>query len=172
MVWLDRFALQPHHIDLVMPRIAVITADFDVGAELTRLESGAGAVASFVGVVRGESRGRPLAALTLEHYPGMTEAALAAIAETAMARWWLLDCVVIHRIGRLSPGARIVLAAASSAHRGDALEATAFLIDWLKTDAPFWKREDFADGGSAWVEARKDDHDTRDRWRTGRATTT
>lgn len=147
-----------------MPRIIVGNADFDVGAELTRLESGAGAVASFIGIVRGNSQGRPLAALTLEHYPGMTEAALAAIAETAMTRWRLLDCLVIHRIGRLTPGARIVLAAASSAHRGDALEATAFLIDWLKTDAPFWKREDFADGESAWVEARQSDHETRDRW--------
>ncbi|MCF3947931.1 molybdenum cofactor biosynthesis protein MoaE [Acidiphilium iwatense] len=153
-----------------MPRILVTTEDFDVGAELARLESGAGAIASFVGVVRGESDGRELAALTLEHYPGMTETALAGIAETAMTRWRLTDCVIIHRIGRLVPGSRIVLAAASSAHRGDALEATAFLIDWLKTDAPFWKREDFAEGGSAWVEARTDDQKARDRWQIGGTT--
>jgi molybdopterin synthase catalytic subunit len=94
----------------------------------------------------------------------MTESALADIAQTAMRRWRLLDCTIIHRVGRLEPDARIVLAAASSAHRGDALEATAFLIDWLKTDAPFWKREDFADGSATWVSAREDDQTARDRW--------
>lgn len=150
-----------------MPRILVTPGDFDVGAELTRLEAGAGAVGSFVGIVRREAYGKALAALTLEHYPGMTETALAAIAETAMTRWRLIDCTIIHRIGRLLPGARIVLAAASSLHRGDALDATAFLIDWLKTDAPFWKREDFADGASAWIEAHADDLDARNRWQSG-----
>lgn len=149
-----------------MPRVVVATDDFDIGAELGRLEAGAGAVASFVGIVRGNSGGRTLAALTLEHYPGMTEHALAAIADTAMTRWLLLDCLIIHRIGRLEPGARIVLAAASSAHRGDALEATTYLIDWLKTDAPFWKREDFSDGTSAWVPPRSTDQAARARWAT------
>ncbi|MGC9269602.1 molybdenum cofactor biosynthesis protein MoaE [Acidiphilium sp.] len=152
-----------------MPRIVVGPADFDLDAELRRLETGAGAVASFVGLVRGTAQGdtgvsRPLAALTLEHYPGMTEQALAAIADTAMTRWHLLDCTIIHRVGCLKPGARIVLAAASSAHRRDALEATGFLIDWLKTDAPFWKREDFIDGTTTWVAARSADTDARDRW--------
>ncbi|HEX7389518.1 MAG TPA: molybdenum cofactor biosynthesis protein MoaE [Acidiphilium sp.] len=150
-----------------MPRILVTPDDFDVGAELARLEAGAGAVGSFVGIVRREAHGKTLAALTLEHYPGMTETALAAITKTAMTRWRLIDCMIIHRIGRLLPGARIVLAAASSAHRGDALNATAFLIDWLKTDAPFWKREDFADGDFAWVEAHAGDIDTRNRWQSG-----
>jgi molybdopterin synthase catalytic subunit len=147
-----------------VPRILVSLADFDIAAELERLQADAGAVASFVGVVRGQVDGRPLAALTLEHYPGMTEAALTGIAEMAMARWTLTDCTIIHRIGRLEPGARIVLAAAASAHRADAIAATAFLIDWLKTDAPFWKREDFIDGASQWVDARDDDILSRNRW--------
>lgn len=150
-----------------MARILVGPEDFDVGAELARLEAEAGAVASFVGIVRGDSGGRKLAALTLEHYPGMTEAALAGIAEEAARRWPISDCTIIHRVGRLEPGARIVLAAAASAHRSAALEATGFLIDWLKTDAPFWKREDFASGDAAWVEARDADIAARDRWQTG-----
>jgi molybdopterin synthase catalytic subunit len=146
-----------------MPRILVSTADIDIGAELARLEAGAGAVASFLGIVRGQSQGRALRAMTLEHYPGMTEHALHAIAEQAMARWRLHDCTIVHRVGRLEPEARIVLAAASSAHRADALEATQFLIDWLKTDAPFWKREEF-DDGAAWVAARAEDDAARRRW--------
>lgn len=148
-----------------MARILVTEADIDVGAELTRLEDHAGAVASFLGVVRAEAGGRQLEAMTLEHYPGMTERAIAVIAADAMARWRLIDYTIIHRIGRLAPGARIVLAAASSLHRADALEATQFLIDWLKTDAPFWKREEFADGDAAWVAAHADDDAARDRWR-------
>lgn len=148
------------------PRIRVGPEDFDTGAELARLEAGAttGGVASFVGIVRGKSDGRTLAALTLEHYPGMTESALAAIAADAMRRWPITDCTIIHRIGRLEPGARIVLAAAASSHRESALAATAFLIDWLKTDAPFWKREDFTDGNTTWVAARDTDQTARDRW--------
>jgi molybdopterin synthase catalytic subunit len=149
-----------------MPRIIVGPADFDVGTELARLETNtsAGAVASFLGIVRATAHGRTLAALTLEHYPGMTERALADIAQTAMTRWHLLDCLIIHRTGRLEPGARIVLAAAASPHRTDALAATAFLIDWLKTDAPFWKREDFHDGTADWVAPRETDQTARDRW--------
>ena len=150
-----------------MARILVGPDDFDVGAELAQLEAEAGAVASFVGIVRGDSGGRKLAALTLEHYPGMTEAALAGIAEEAARRWPISDCTSIHRVGRLEPGARIVLAAAASAHRTAALEATGFLIDWLKTDAPFWKREDFVGGDAAWVEARDADIAARDRWQAG-----
>jgi molybdopterin synthase catalytic subunit len=147
-----------------MVRILVTEADIDVGAELARLEDGAGAVASFLGLVRGQSQGRALLAMTLEHYPGMTERALDGIAAQAMARWRLNNCTIIHRVGRLAPGARIVLAAASSAHRADALEATQFLIDWLKTDAPFWKHEEFTEGASAWVAARAEDDAARDRW--------
>jgi molybdopterin synthase catalytic subunit len=147
-----------------MPRIVITASDIDTGAELARLEAGAGAVASFLGIVRGQSQGRDLLAMTLEHYPGMTERALAAIADQAMTRWRLFDCTIIHRVGRLEPGARIVLAAAASAHRADALEATQFLIDWLKTEAPFWKREEYAEG-AAWVVARAEDDAARERWR-------
>jgi molybdopterin synthase catalytic subunit len=148
-----------------MPRIFVTAANIDTGAELARLEDGAGAVASFLGIVRGQSHGKALRAMTLEHYPGMTERALATIADQAMTRWRLHDCTVIHRIGRLEPGDRIVLAAASSAHRADALEAVQYLIDWLKTEAPFWKQEDFIEGGTTWVAARAEDDAARDRWR-------
>ena len=147
-----------------MPRIVVTTEDIDVGVEIAALEAGAGAVASFVGVVRGEAGGRRLTSLILEHYPAMTEASLAEIAKTAANRWQLTGCTIIHRVGELTPGARIVLAAAASAHRADALAATAFLIDWLKTDAPFWKRENFADGTSHWVSARAEDQEARNRW--------
>lgn len=148
-----------------MPRVLVSASDIDIGAELARLETGAGAVASFLGIVRGRSHGKALLAMTLEHYPGMTERALGAIAEQAMTRWRLHDCTIIHRIGRLGAGARIVLAAASSAHRADALEATQFMIDWLKTEAPFWKREEFAEGGASWVAARAEDDAALERWR-------
>ncbi|SIR40123.1 MULTISPECIES: molybdenum cofactor biosynthesis protein MoaE [Acidiphilium] len=147
-----------------MPRIIVGPADFDPGTALATLEADAGAVASFIGIVRGIADNRPLTALTLEHYPGMTEQALATIANTAMIRWRLLDCLIIHRTGRLEPGARIVLAAAASAHRGDAIEAMTFLIDWLKTDAPFWKHEEFRDGTARWVAPRETDQSARDRW--------
>nr|WP_035186443.1 molybdenum cofactor biosynthesis protein MoaE [Acidiphilium sp. JA12-A1] len=150
--------------DRSMPRIVVTTEDIDVGAELAALEAGAGAVASFVGVVRGEADGRRLTSLILEHYPAMTEGSLAEIAKTAANRWQLTGCTIIHRVGELTPGDRIVLAAAASAHRADALAATAFLIDWLKTDAPFWKRENFADGTSHWVSARDEDQEARNRW--------
>ncbi len=147
-----------------MPIIRIQAEDFDVGAELARLEVGAGAVASFVGIVRAEAHGKRLTALTLEHYPGMTERAASAIADQAMMRWPLSDCTIIHRIGRLAPGARIVVAAAASAHRAAALEATAFLIDWLKTDAPFWKHETFTNGETAWVAPRTEDDQARSRW--------
>ena len=106
----------------------------------------------------------PIAAMMLEHYPGMTERAMARIAAAAERRWSLLGCTLIHRVGRLAPGANIVLVVAAAAHRQAALDATAFLIDWLKTRAPFWKKEIFADGGEAWVEARAADEDTAARW--------
>ncbi|MES2497880.1 MAG: molybdenum cofactor biosynthesis protein MoaE [Pseudomonadota bacterium] len=142
--------------------VRVQTADVDVGAELARLEVlGGGGVASFTGVVRG---GGGLQALELEHHPGMTEAMMTRIAEEAAARWPLLGVTAIHRHGRMLPGQRIVLVAAASPHRAAALEATNFLIDWLKTRAPFWKKEHFADGTSRWVEARAEDDDAAARW--------
>ncbi|MBD3759495.1 molybdenum cofactor biosynthesis protein MoaE [Rhizorhabdus sp.] len=143
-------------------RVIVQTADIDVGAELARLEAlGGGAVASFTGVVRG---GGGLTALELEHHPGLTEAMMRKIAGEAARRWPLLGVTAIHRHGRLLPGQRIVLAAAASPHRAAALEATSFLIDWLKTGAPFWKKEYFGDGSSRWVEARADDDAAAARW--------
>lgn len=145
-----------------MKRVLVQAADFDAGAELARLNlAGVGGVGSFIGVVRG---GDGLAALELEHYPQMTERALAAIADQALARWDLLGCTVIHRFGRLLAGENIVFVGAASAHRGDALAATAFLIDWLKTSAPFWKREIFRDGTVRWVEARAADELVAQAW--------
>ena len=150
-----------------MARIRVQTEDFDAGAELAWLAAGrtdVGGIGCFVGTVRGGVGGRALAALVLEHYPAMTERALGQIVAEAERRWALLGCTVIHRVGRLEPGANIVLVAAASAHRADALEATAFLIDWLKTKAPFWKREEFAGGGAEWVAARETDAAAADRW--------
>lgn len=142
--------------------IDVRASDFDPGAELARLEAlGGGGVASFTGVVRG---GNGLAALELEHHPAMTQAMMTRIAQEAATRWPLLGVTAIHRHGRLLPGQRIVFVAAASPHRAAALEATAFLIDWLKTRAPFWKKEHFADGSSQWVDARKEDDEAAARW--------
>ena len=144
--------------------IRVMADDFDVGAELARLEGlGGGAVASFVGIVRG---GDGLVALELEHHPGMTEASMQRVADEAARRWPLIGMTLIHRHGRLEPGERIVLVAAASPHRAAALEATGFLIDWLKTSAPFWKKEHFAAGGARWVEARIADDEAAARWNT------
>lgn len=150
-----------------MATIRVEHSDFDVSAELTALTAGRtdiGGVGCFVGMVRDNGGGRPIAAMTLEHYPAMTERAIARITAEAEARWSLLGCTVIHRVGRLTPGANIVLVLAASAHRQAALDATAFLIDWLKTKAPFWKREEFADGRAEWVEAREADEAAAGRW--------
>lgn len=145
-----------------MIEVRVQAADFDPGAELARLErQGGGAVASFTGLVRGDGG---LVALELEHYPGMTERVMREVAAEAMARWPLKGVVAIHRIGRLAPGARIVLAAAASPHRHAALEACAFLIDFLKVRATFWKREHFGDGAARWVEARGADDAAAGRW--------
>jgi molybdopterin synthase catalytic subunit len=147
--------------------IRVEEPPFDVGAELGafgRNDSAVGAVASFVGYVRGTGTGAPLVALTLEHYPGMTERQLAAIEAEARARWPLMDVLVIHRHGRMLPGEPIVLVAVSSAHRQAAFEACQFLMDWLKTKAPFWKQEETAEG-TQWVDAKASDDDAADRWR-------
>jgi molybdopterin synthase catalytic subunit len=139
--------------------IRVQQQDFDPGAELAALTRGrgdVGGVAQFIGLVRDRADGKPIQAMTLEYYPGMTERKLAEIEAEARRRWPLLDCLVIHRHGRLVPGERIVLVATVSAHRTAALEACRFLIDWLKTEAPFWKFEETAEGGQ-WVEAREAD---------------
>ena len=150
------------------PRIAVQPAPFDTAAELAALAATpygqVGGIGCFLGIVRDAAAGRSLLAMTLEHYPGMTERALAAIAAQAATRWPLLGCTLIHRTGRLVPGEPIVLVATASPHRQAALDSTAFLIDWLKTRAPFWKQEHFADGDSAWVEARTTDEDAAARW--------
>ena len=148
------------------PTTRVQPGPFDLAAELAALTAGRtdiGGVGSFVGVVR-DDPARPLVSLTLEHYPGMTEAAMAGIATQACQRWSLLGCTLVHRVGRLAPGEGIVLVLAAAGHRGAALEATAFLIDWLKTRAPFWKSEQFADGRTDWVVAREADDAAAARW--------
>lgn len=147
-----------------MARIQVQEALFDVAAESAALTAGrtdVGGVASFLGVCRGDDG---LAAMVLEHYPGMTERALGRIAAEAEARWPLTGCTVIHRVGRILPGEPIVLVLTASAHRAAALESCAFLIDWLKTRAPFWKREEFADGDARWVAAKNEDDAAAARW--------
>ena len=149
-----------------MARISVQQADFDVGAEFAALTAGRtdiGGIGCFVGIVR-SNPGECVAAMTLEHYPAMTERAIARIVEEAERRWSLLGCTVIHRVGRLTAGENIVLVLAASSHRQAALDATAFLIDWLKTKAPFWKREEFTDGAATWVEARETDDAAAARW--------
>jgi len=150
-----------------MATVRVQAAAFDTGAELAALLAGrtdVGGVGCFVGLVRDRAGGRPIVGMTLEHYPGMTERALMSIAAEAEARWELQGCTVIHRHGRLRPGEPIVLILTASAHRQAALDSTAFLIDWLKTRAPFWKQEELADGGAQWVEARAADADAAARW--------
>lgn len=150
-----------------MARILVQPEDFDLSAELARMTNGRsdiGGIGSFIGTVRGTAKGRQITSMTLEHYPGMTERALARIASAAEARWSLLGCTIIHRVGLLAPGANIVLVLAAAAHRQAALDATAFLIDWLKTSAPFWKKERFETGEEAWVEAREADDLATARW--------
>jgi molybdopterin synthase catalytic subunit len=146
--------------------IRVQREDFDVGAELDRLACGnrrIGGVASFVGLVRDMGGSDPVTALTLEHYPGMTEKKLAEIEAEAHRRWPLDAVLIVHRYGRLELGERIVLVATASPHREAALEACHFLIDWLKTKAPFWKREE-TPTGERWVEARVEDDAATERW--------
>ena len=146
------------------PTVRVQEAPFDPAAESAALTAGRtdiGGLASFVGLCRADDG---LAAMVLEHYPGMTERAIARIAEEACARWPLSGCTVVHRVGRLRPGDPIVLVLTASAHRAAALESCAFLIDWLKTGAPFWKREEFAGGAERWVEAKAEDDAAASRW--------
>jgi molybdopterin synthase catalytic subunit len=149
-----------------LAHVRVQREDFDVGRELEVLTAGrtdVGAVASFVGVVRASNDGAHVHAMTLEHYPGMTEKALEDICAQAAARWDLLDTLVIHRVGALEPGDRIVLVGVSSAHRGEAFAACEFIMDYLKTRAPFWKREQTSEG-ARWVEARDSDDAAAGRW--------
>ncbi|MEW5863727.1 MAG: molybdopterin synthase catalytic subunit MoaE [Pseudomonadota bacterium] len=146
-------------------KILVQREDFDPGAEITALarDAAVGAVASFVGLVRDENDGARVGAMTLEHYPGMTEKAIGAIVEEASRRWQVLGCTVIHRYGELKPGERIVLVAIASGHRGDAFAACEFVMDYLKTRAPFWKKEQTPEG-ERWVEARATDDAAAARW--------
>jgi molybdopterin synthase catalytic subunit len=146
--------------------IRVQKEDFDIGAEIAALTDGRrdiGGVASFIGLVRDVAGDESVGAMTLEHYPGMTEKKLQEIDVEANRRWSLSASLIIHRYGRLEPGDRIVLVITASAHRQAALESCAFLIDWLKTKAPFWKLEDTA-AGPQWVEARDSDDKAADRW--------
>lgn len=140
--------------------------DFDVGVELAALTYGktsVGGLGVFVGLVRDIHGGESVKALTLEHYPGMTEKKLEEIEAEARARWPLDDTLIVHRVGRMEPGENIVLVACTSAHREAALDATAFLIDWLKTKAPFWKYEETG-SGDRWVDARESDDAAAARW--------
>jgi molybdopterin synthase catalytic subunit len=146
--------------------IKVQHEDFDIGAEVALLTDGnhsVGGLACFVGLVRDMAGGDAIDTMTLEHYPGMTERQLEKIEAEALERWDLMGTVIIHRFGTLAPGDRIVMVAATSAHRQDALESCQFLIDWLKTKAPFWKLE--ATGkGEHWVDAREEDRISEERW--------
>ena len=151
-----------------MPRVTIQTADFDVGAELAALRTGdaaIGALASFVGTVRDRNAGAAgsVSAMELEHYPGMTERAIEAMIDEALQRFDIRGARVVHRVGVLQPGAQIVLVAVASAHRGQAFQACEFLMDYLKTQAPFWKKETTADG-ERWVDARVDDDAALARW--------
>ena len=152
-----------------MPIVRVQEADFDIGRELDKLtgaRTDAGALASFVGLVRDGNDGRGVSAMTLEHYPGMTEKALEAICVEATKRWDILDTLVIHRVGALRPGERIVLVGVTSAHRGAAFAACEFIMDYLKTRAPFWKKESTPEG-ERWVEARASDDAAASKWLKG-----
>jgi molybdopterin synthase catalytic subunit len=148
-------------------KIRVQSEAFDLGAEVDAMRAGRtdiGAIASFVGLARDLNEGSGVAAMTLEHYPGMTEKALATLVDEANSRWSLLDVSVIHRVGRLMPGDPIVLVAVASSHRGEAFAACEFIMDFLKTRAPFWKKEETPDG-ERWGEARASDDAAAERWR-------
>ena len=147
--------------------VKIQTADFDVSAEIAVLRRGnpkVGAIASFVGVVRDVNEGEAVAEMVLEHYPGMTEKAIEEIIGQARGRWNIIDALVVHRVGLLKPADQIVLVVVTSGHRGDAFAACEFIMDYLKTRAPFWKKEQ-AGGGARWVEARETDDIAAERWR-------
>ena len=167
--WRPRGGVLPAgHRRLSQCSISVQTAAFDLAAELAALKAGRtdiGGIAAFVGTVRDAAGGRPITAMTLEHFPGMTEAELARIEAEAHRRWPLIASRIIHRHGRLLPGDDIVLVLTASAHREAAFAAAEFLMDYLKTDAPFWKKEEFADGANDWVTAKADDDAAKARWK-------
>ena len=147
-------------------RVSIRPDDFDLGAEVAALragDGGVGAVAAFVGTVRDRNDGAPVQSLELEHYPGMTEAAIESMIDEAMRRFRIRAARVVHRIGPLAPLAQIVLVAVTAAHRGEAFQACEFLMDYLKTQAPFWKKETSA-AGSRWVDARVADDEALRRW--------
>ena len=146
--------------------VRVQSEDFDVGRELAALrreDPRVGAVAAFIGTVRDVNDAAAVATMTLEHYPGMTEKSLAAIIDEAKRRWDIVDALIVHRVGELKPSDQIVLAAVTSAHRGEAFAACEFIMDYLKTRAPFWKKEATA-SGARWVEARQSDDAAAARW--------
>jgi len=146
--------------------VRVQQQDFDSGAEISALRRGngkVGAVASFIGLVREVNEGDPVATMRLEHYPGMTEKALERIVTDARGRWDIIDALVIHRVGELKPLDQIVMVAVIGAHRGEAFAACEFIMDYLKTQAPFWKKE-LTPQGERWVEARQSDDAAADRW--------
>lgn len=146
--------------------IRIQQADFDIAREISALSNGrsdVGAIVSFSGICRGSEDGAPIAALTLEHYPGMAEAEIARHVDTALSRWPLSGVSVIHRVGRIVPGENIVLVLAASQHRQAAFQAAEFLMDYLKANAPFWKRVESTTGAN-WVEARHHDDDAAARW--------
>ncbi len=147
--------------------VRIQSEDFDAGREIASLRAGnaqVGAVTAFVGVVRDMNDGSVVADMELEHYPGMTEKAIAEIIEQAKSRWNIFDVMVVHRVGHLKPTDQIVLVVVSSAHRGDAFEACEFVMDYLKTRAPFWKKEQ-TPHGARWVESRASDDVAAARWR-------
>ena len=149
-----------------MAHVRVQEAPFDAGAEIAALTQGrrdVGAVATFLGVVRDRNEGATVGRMSLEHYPGMTEKALAVICDEAAKRWDLIDLRVVHRVGPMEPGEPIVFVAVSSAHRGEAFAACEFVMDYLKTRAPFWKREE-TPSGPRWVDARSTDDEAAARW--------
>jgi molybdopterin synthase catalytic subunit len=147
--------------------VRVQTDDFDIAHEIAALTAGRtdiGAVVTFTGLVRGAANGTELSSMTLEHYPGMTEAELARVEAEAHARWPLQASLIVHRVGALAPGANIVLVVAASPHRKVAFEAAEFLMDYLKTRAPFWKKETATSGHGTWVDAREGDDAATARW--------
>ncbi|MEO5844947.1 MAG: molybdenum cofactor biosynthesis protein MoaE [Caldimonas sp.] len=152
---------------MTAPRVSIGPDDFDAGAEIAALRSGdggVGAVAAFIGTVRDRNDGASVQSLELEHYPGMTEASIEAMIDEAMRRFDIRAARVVHRVGALAPSAQIVLVAVASAHRGEAFQACEYLMDYLKTQAPFWKKETGPGGASRWVDARVADDRALARW--------
>jgi molybdopterin synthase catalytic subunit len=148
--------------------VRVQSEDFEIGAEVARLTAGRtdiGAIVTFTGTVRADNDGSAIAGMTLEHYPGMTEQELARVEAEAATRWPLQASLIVHRVGTLKPGDNIVLVVTASAHRQAAFEAAEFLMDYLKTRAPFWKKETPIEGESHWVDARESDDAAAERWK-------